>query len=107
MQIGIQSGQLFITLGGLVLFGILYAHLVNRLHKWGYSEGYTALLVVVGTLITLLANTTIHHTDPILDLLLTITCFAASGTPMAINDWLQYVRARHLEQRALAGDEPS
>lgn len=104
-QIGAQSGQIILTLGGLLLFGILYASLINRLARWGYSEGYTALLVVIGTLITLLANLTIHQTDPILDFLLTLACFAASGTPMAINDWLQYVRARGREQHALSATD--
>lgn len=104
-QIGAQSGQIILTLGGLVLFGLLYANLVNYLHRLGYSEGYTALLVVLGTLITLLADTTIHQTDPILDFLLTLACFAASGAPMAINDWWQYVRARGREQHILADTE--
>lgn len=104
-QIGAQSGQIVLTLGVLVLFGVLYAILINRLARLGYNEGYTALLVVMGTLITLLANLTMHQTDPILDFLLTLACFAASGTPMVVNDWWQYVRARGREQHVLSTTE--
>lgn len=104
-QIGTQSGHIIATLGGLFLFGMLYAHLVNRLHRWGYSEGYTAILVIFGTLITLIGSTLLHQPNPINDFLMTLACFAASGTPMALNDMLQYARARNKEQHTLAGEK--
>lgn len=102
MQIGIESGHIIITLGALLFFGILYANLINWLNRRGYSEGYTAFLVTGGVLITLLASITTHHEDPIIDFLLELACFAASGIPMIINDAYHYVLARQKEQRQIA-----
>lgn len=98
MEIGIKSGQVWVVYGGLLLFGVLYAQLRNWLARRGYLEGYTALLVIGGVLITLLINTLLYHQDPLTDLLLELGGFAASGTPMVINDWLDYAKARERQR---------
>lgn len=102
MQFGIESERFMAVMGGLFVFGIAYAVLVNRLHHKGYSEGYTAFLVVGGVLVTLLGNIPLHHQDPFIDFLLLLACFAATGLPMVINDWLGYVWARQADQEYLA-----
>lgn len=101
MEIGIISGQIWVIYGLLTLFGILYAQLRNWLARRGYLEGYTAILVVGGVLVTLLINTSLHHPDPLTDLLLELGGFAASGAPMAINDWLNYAKARERQRLSL------
>lgn len=101
MQIGIESERIVVVIGGLFAFGVAYAILVNRLHHKGYSEGYTAFLVVAGVLVTLIGNIPLHHQDPFIDFLLLLACFAATGLPMVINDWLGYVWARQSDQRYL------
>jgi drug/metabolite transporter (DMT)-like permease len=102
MQIGIENEHILVVIGSLFLFGLIYATLVNRLNRKGYSEGYTAFLVVAGVLVTLTANIPLHHPNPWLDYLLTLACFAASGLPMIINDWLRHVSARKADQEYLA-----
>ncbi|MCL4867769.1 MAG: hypothetical protein KJ063_02275 [Anaerolineae bacterium] len=87
------------TMGGLFVFGTAFAMFINWLHARGYSEGYTSFLVVAGVLITLMANTLIHHQDPLMDLLITLACFAASGLPMIINDVFHYAHARLSDQK--------
>lgn len=102
MQIGIESERIMAVIGGLFFFGLSYAALVNALHTRGYSEGYTAFLVVFGVLITLAMSTLLHHQDPLIDLVMELSCFAASGLPMIGNDWLRHVQARKAEQDYLA-----
>lgn len=101
MTIGIETGKVMVVYGALATFGILYAQLRNWLARRGYLEGYTAILVVGGVLITLLINQVLHHPDPLTDLLLELGGFAASGTPMAINDWLGYAHARERQRLAI------
>lgn len=102
MQIGVESEQIVAVIGGLLAFGCAYAGLVNHLHRKGYSEGYTAFLVVGGVLVTLLGTVALHHPDPWIDFLLALACFTASGLPMVVNDWLRHVSARKAEQEYLA-----
>lgn len=92
---GIETGTLLLTIGGLLLFGTLYAILINWMRKTGRLEGFTAFMVVGGVLITLILNTAIHHPDPAIDLLLELACFAASGLPMIIEaSFLDYANRR-------------
>lgn len=102
MQIGIKFGQFMAVISLLFLFGVGYATLVNALHKRGYSEGYTAFLVVIGILATTAIGILVHHQNPLIDFILEVICFAASGTPMIANDWLRHVQARRAEQDYLS-----
>lgn len=78
------------------LCGVAYNILVDWLHRQGYSEGYTWLMVVVGVAIVLLAAATLFQLTGIglLPILLTFALFAAAGTPMALGDLARYLRAR-------------
>lgn len=92
---GIQTGTFLLTIGGLSLFGALYAILISWMRKTGRLEGFTAFMVVGGVLITLIINKAVHHPDPAIDLLLELACFAASGLPMIIEaSFLDYANRR-------------
>jgi dolichol kinase len=96
---GIQTGMFLLTIGALLLFGTLYATLINWMRRSGYLEGFTAFMVVGGVIITLILNTAVHHPDPAIDLLIELACFAASGLPMIIEaSFLDYAnrRSQHL-----------
>ncbi|MBK8990126.1 MAG: hypothetical protein IPM39_29365 [Chloroflexi bacterium] len=60
-------------------------------------------MVAFGVLVTLIANKAIHHPNPWMDLLLELSCFAASGLPMIIEaSFLDFAyRRRAGEQRAI------
>jgi len=77
---------------GLLLFGIIYNGFVTWLEEHGHDRGYTAILVVGGTLVTLTGSGILIGWRDIGTVLL---CFAASGAPMVAGSiW------RHVQQRA-------
>lgn len=76
------------VLFGLLMYGVVYNELVQRLGK--RKEGYTSLLVVAGVLVTLAGVSLISWQSA----LLTLCAFAASGLPMVIGDIRRYVEAR-------------
>lgn len=80
----IQTETILLTIGALLLFGALYATLINWMRKKGHLEGFTSFMVVGGVLMTLIINKAIHHPEPAIDLLIELACFAASGLPMII-----------------------
>lgn len=100
---GIQTEPLIVTIGILFLFGAAYATLINWLRRSGWLEGFTAFMVAFGVLVTLIANKAIHHPNPWIDLLLELSCFAASGLPMIIEaSFLDFAYRRgHNEQHAI------
>lgn len=79
-----------ITLVALFLFGWLYNHAVQWLERNGYEDGFTSLLVVGGTAVTLLGLAAI---DPHAAMW-AIACFAASGTPMVLGSIWRYLQRR-------------
>lgn len=98
-------GSTLAALWGLLLFGIAYAAFVRWLNLRGYMEGYTAIMVVVGVMVTLLINQTIYVPgNPLADLLLEFAGFGASGTPMIVNNIMEYVTRRAQAEQA-ARDE--
>jgi uncharacterized membrane protein YraQ (UPF0718 family) len=91
-MIGCSSGAdwrlIAALLAGLLFFGIAYDVLVTRLaHR---KDGYTALLVVGGVLVTLGAMALVSWQCA----LLTLGFFVASGTPMIIGDIVRSIRQR-------------
>lgn len=89
---------------GLVLFGVLYNALVDRLRLQGYVEPYTALWVTGGVLITILG---IHVLDSFSDepaAVLALMAFTASGTPMIIGDIHRFATAFQAEKEGLRND---
>ena len=90
------------VMGGLLLFGIGYNALVAKLEREGYADGYTALLVVGGTLITVVGATIVIGIEAAVQVTL---CFVASGTPMILGSIARYSeerRAAEEEMRRLA-----
>jgi predicted tellurium resistance membrane protein TerC len=87
---------------GLVIFGIGYNAVVawvNR-HPSGH-EGYTALLVVIGVAITVLATTPLIGIE---SLLVLIIAFCCSGAPMIAGDVIRYIKARDRYAQTLNED---
>lgn len=90
---------------GLLLFGIGYNALVAKLEREGYTDGYTALLVVGGTLITVLGVTIVIGIEAAVQVTL---CFVASGTPMILGSIVRYSAERRAtleEMRRLAREK--
>jgi len=86
-----ETGRFWGAIGVMLGFGILYNELIARLQRHGYDQGYTAILVITGTAITLLAAV------PVIGIraaLYVAGLFAASGAPMTIGSIQRYVTAR-------------
>ena len=87
---------------GLLLFGILYNWLVSWMEDRGYDEGYTAILVVIGSGTTLAVVALVDWRAA----LLACGAFACSGLPMVIGGWWRHVRARrHAQDLLRSGDD--
>jgi predicted tellurium resistance membrane protein TerC len=84
-------------MGGLFVFGFLYNLLIGWLERRGYDEGYTALLVVIGVAVTLVAYS-FMDVVPAIEMAL---AFAASGFWMVIGSWWRHVQARRRAQDLL------
>jgi hypothetical protein len=98
MEIWSVSGWVWSLIGmGLLLFGIGYNCLVAWLEAQGYDEGYTALLVVGGVLVTLGGVALVDWRAAAL----VLAAFMLSGTPMVMGGWWRHVRARKRAQDAL------
>jgi hypothetical protein len=82
---------------GLFLFGLGYDQFVGWLERNGYERGVTALLVVAGTLVTLLPILFIWG---IRAFFRTFSLFVASGTPMIAGSLWRYVVERDEERLA-------
>lgn len=80
---------------GLLVFGGGYNTFVEWLEREGYDRGYTAFLVVLGTLVTLFGGGVLVGWRPVAKILL---CFGASGFPMIVGSVARYVRDRAMDQ---------
>lgn len=95
--IGLDWGKVAAVYGSLFVLGFAYNALVAWLEKMGYDEGYTALLVVFGTLLTLTGVAVLSWRWA----MVTLGAFAASGFWMVVGSWWRYARARRHAQDAL------
>lgn len=75
--------ELAMAFGGLFMFGILFAWLVNYIQK--RTKHYTAELVVIGSLVTVLVSGFIIGWAKMAVVLI---LFAASGSPMIVGSWI-------------------
>ena len=98
-MIGLNSGFILEVLATLFVFGFAYNLIINWLERNGYDEGYTAILVVIGVLVTLVGFAAI---DPGSALIM-FMCFAASGFWMVIGSWWRHVKARQASQQCIRG----
>lgn len=110
--IRIEWGAVAAVYGVLLSFGILYALFVRRFDA--ELDGHTGVLVAVGVFVTLVGAALIHHPAGLVDFLLTLGAFAASGVPMLVGDWLgdaeqrrgHIDRVQQLVDQVVAGREP-
>ena len=77
---GVDGVTIAALVFGLIMFGAAYNSFVNWLGERG--EGYTALLVAGGVLVTLAVVALVDWRAAAL----TLVAFAASGAPMIIGD---------------------
>jgi heme A synthase len=96
-----ETGVIVIVsvLGGLLAFGVLYDQFVAWLERTGRDRGITALLVVAGTLATLVGMGIL---DVFIDLnafLLGLACFSASGAPMTVGSLWRAAQQRAEDER--------
>lgn len=78
---GVNALVLFAVLAALLVFGLVYNEFVAWLERSKRDRGYTAFLVVGGTLVTLGGAVFLIGLLPVG---LVLACFAASGLPMVI-----------------------
>jgi hypothetical protein len=98
-MIGLDSGTIpvvWVVAAGLVIFGFVYNQIYGWLEREGYSEGYLALVVAGGVLVTLLGVMAIEVRAG----LLALGAFVCSGFWMVIGAWWRHVRRRAKGQRS-------
>ncbi len=94
MTSGLDWARIGLVWGVLFAFGFVYNLVVAWAESRGYDEGYTAILVVVGTLVTLLGVAVIEWRAA----LLALGAFSASGFWMVLGSWWRHVQARRRAQ---------
>ena len=82
---------------GLFLFGVAYNAFVGWAQSRGYEEGYTAILVVIGVLVTLAGVAIIDWNAA----RITTFAFIASGSPMIAGSIWRHVRRRERAIRTI------
>ena len=83
---------------GLFGFGLLFDRITEHLERIGWAHGRSSLLVITGTLVTLLAAI------PLIGLratLVVLALFACSGLPMAAGQIIRHQRNLHNYMRRL------
>ena len=96
-----RFGRDFAGIRVVIAFGFVYNLIVAWIEKQGYDEGYTAILVVFGVLVTLVGVAVLD----VQAALTALAAFAASGFWMVVGSITRYARARRLGQRDLLHDE--
>lgn len=90
--------SLYLALILAAIVGTAYNALVARANVTGKTEGYTALLVVGGVVITFMF---ISFFISLETLLVIMAFFIATGTPMLIGDIMRYIRRRDKGRKLL------
>lgn len=99
---GTQIGLISAGIGINLLFGTLYAIGVRHGSAHGHTDGYTALLVMIGVAFTLTINQACLYIpdDQLLDGALSLAGFTASGTPMSLEYFMRRAQQRIREEAA-------
>lgn len=84
---------------GLALFGVWYDHAVGRMERRREDRGYTAFLVVFGTLVTMTGYMLVLASSALIVTL--FACFAASGLPMVVGSVRRHQVERAREEAAV------
>lgn len=96
-----QQNLLIFILAALFLFGMSFNHFVGKLEDTDPDHGYTAIWVVAGVLITLIASIPLVGW---LNTALILLAFIASGLPMIAGSISRHLRNRQRDRRAQAAD---
>ncbi|HUV95794.1 MAG TPA: hypothetical protein VMX14_13345 [Anaerolineae bacterium] len=80
-----------LTLTALLAFGIAYNAIVTWLENRHHDRGYTSLLVIAGSAVTIAGA---GHLTTWRAALWMLACFAASGAPMTAGSIWRYCRHR-------------
>lgn len=89
-----QISLVVIVFLSLFIFGISYNALIAQAGKHGILEGYTALSVALGVIVTLIGVAVIDWPAA----LLALGCFIFSGTPMIAGEIVRYNEARNKDK---------
>jgi hypothetical protein len=98
LELSINWNEYAAVLVGLHAVSWGYNAMVAWFSRNGYSDGYTAIQVVVGVLYTLAGLALVMRVE---DVLLVCGGFIASGIPMIIGDLARYVKMRRREEDLL------
>jgi Kef-type K+ transport system membrane component KefB len=93
MAIRLDLGWILAAGFGLILFGIGYNSLVAELERRKLSEGYSAILVAGGVIVTLAVVAAFDW----IGALLALGAFACSGMPMIVGSIARHVTAKEQE----------
>lgn len=96
MEIKIESSQVLAVYLALLIFGIGYNQVIAWLERKHYLEGYTALAVAAGTMVTIGLTAFLNGAYA----LIMLGSFCCSGLPMIIGSIWRHVKAREYEQDA-------
>lgn len=91
---GSNQERLWIVYGALFIFGLLYNLFVGWLEHHNYDEGYTAILVIAGVGITLVA----YAFYDLMGAMRMFFAFAFSGFWMVIGSTWRYISMRRHAQ---------
>ena len=94
-DLGCDSARIWLMIGILFVFGFLYNAFTAWLERESYDEGYTAILVVAGTGVTLLVYGLMIDFHGAMRMFL---AFAASGFWMVVGSTWRAMRARRRAQ---------
>jgi hypothetical protein len=83
----------------LFVFGIIYNHIVTQLERRHHNDGYTSLLVIAGSGVTIAAAGLLTSLQ---NALWTLACFSASGLPMTIGSIARHCHRRERANHILA-----
>ena len=100
MEIKIESSQVLAIYLSLIIFGIIYNQMISWMERKHYLEGYTAIAVAMGVLVTLGMTAIFNWAYA----LLALGSFCASGLPMIAGSIWRHIKQREMEQFHLRMD---
>lgn len=88
-----ESGLIAIVYLSLLVFGLSYDWIVGQIERSSYAKFVnTALLVIIGTIVTLAAAIPLIGVK---NAVLALGAFAASGLPMAAGSYIRQIKLQH------------
>ena len=91
----VQLDHLVAIYLALLLFGLAYNALVERLEREVPDHGYTSFLVSGGVLVTIMGASILIGWQ---SALLVLICFTASGLPMIIGSMSRWLHQRRIDR---------